>query len=149
VNEHPSVRGLPEDVADGAWADMAAADRASGAAGPPSDEATDDIDTEAVRTFRQAAGANRSHDSAHCGGTGSLCAVCTTAGLRAALASAEQRARTQALEEAIRLAEARANHYDCESEPDCWAIADAIRSLLLGASPEGRGSATPQETGHD
>jgi hypothetical protein len=63
--------------------------------------------------------------------------------LRAALASAEQRARTQALEEAIRLAEARANHYDCESEPDCWAIADAIRSLLLGASPEGRGSATP------
>jgi hypothetical protein len=42
------------------------------------------------------------------------------------------------------LAEARANHYDCESEPDCWAIADAIRSLLLGASPEGRGSATPR-----
>jgi hypothetical protein len=61
--------------------------------------------------------------------------------LRAALASAEQRARTQALQEALGACErARAK------QPWAAHIAydqckDAIRAL--GASPEGRGSATP------
>jgi hypothetical protein len=103
---------------------------ASGAAGPPSDEARHEAAYRAVIALPGQLGPE-------------VCALVESqhelAGevsrLRAALASAAQRARTQALEDAAVAVESdpsRGNKHHL-----------AARIRALGASPEGRGSATP------
>jgi hypothetical protein len=126
---------------------------ASGAAGPPSDEALDSLKRLLCEVFGFTQVWRYAGDDWFANTVGPIeDRPMPEVSLRAALASAEQRARTQA--EAIASLAAAARHMtevideewgECGpcGESDCARCQAKAATRALGASPEGRGSATP------